>query len=197
MYDSNMHGERIMIVEAKQARLLNNFKNTKCKLLRMNAAIWFNKMCRIRQIQPNYINIRINGQKQQDKKTTTQAIRYRINQEIKFLYHKKQQLNQRLYIEYLKCAQLYNGMWQYIQNNIEAKLSRDMDEVYERLNRKLNSLTHQNARQNSPQSRHKKHVHEKENRVVNLTNITFTKEQIKTLEMGPQYAIEKKPKLLY
>jgi len=192
-----MHGERIKVVNAKQARQHNNFKNTKCKLLRTNAAIWFNKMCRIRQIKPNYINISVNGQEQQDKKTTTQAIRYRINQEIKFLYHKKQQLNQRLYIEQLKCAQLYNGMWQYIQNNIEAKLSKDMDTVNERLNRKLNSLTQQNAQQNPPQSKHKKHVHEKKNRVVNLTNITFTKEQIKTLEMGPQYAIEKNPKVLY
>ena len=70
-------------------------------------------------------------------------------------------------------------MWQYIQDNIEAKLSRDMDEVYERLNHKLNSLTQQNAQQNSPQSRHKKYVHEKEKRVVNLTNIAFTNEQIK------------------
>jgi len=152
------------------------------------------KMCRIRQINPNYINIRINNQKQQDKKATTQPIRYRINQEIKFLYRKKKLLNKRLYIEHLKGAQLYNGMWQYIQNNIEAKLSRDMDEVYERLNRKLNSLTQQNAQQNSPQSRHKKHVPEKENRVVNLTNITFTKEHIKTLEMDTQYAIERNPK---
>ena len=101
-----MQGERIKIVDAKQARLLNNFKNTKCKLLRTKAAIWFNKMCRIRQIKPNYINIRINGQKQQDKKKTTQAIKYRINQEIKFLYPKKQQLNKQLYIDHLKCAQL-------------------------------------------------------------------------------------------
>jgi len=46
-------------------------------------------------------------------------------------------------------------------------------------NRKLNSLTQQNAQQNSPQSRHKKYVHEKEKRVVNLTNIAFTNEQIK------------------
>ena len=69
MYD-NMHGDNI--VDAKQARL-HNFKNTKYKLLRKNAEIWFNKTCRLRQIKPNYINIRINGQKQQDKKKT-QAI---------------------------------------------------------------------------------------------------------------------------
>ena len=138
-----------------------------------------------------YINIRINGQKQQDKKTKTLAIRYRIKQEIKFLYRKKQELNQRLNIKHLKCFQHYKGMWQYIQENIKAKLSKDMDTVYERFNRKLNSLTQQNSQEIPPKSKRKKHVHEKKNRLVNLTNITFTKKQIKMLEMGPQYAIEK------
>ena len=44
----------------------------------------------------------------------------------------------------------------------------------------------ENSQQNPLQIKRKKHVHEKKNRVENLTNITFTKEQIKTLEMGPQ-----------
>jgi hypothetical protein len=47
-------------------------------------------MCRIKQVKPNYVNIKINGQKQQDRKTKAQAIRYRNNQEIKFLYRMKQ-----------------------------------------------------------------------------------------------------------
>jgi len=34
---NNMHGERIKTVNAKQAKLYNNFRNTKCKLLRTNA----------------------------------------------------------------------------------------------------------------------------------------------------------------
>ena len=84
-----MHGATVKIVDAKQARIHNSFKNTKYKLLRTSATIWFNKMCRIKQVKPNYINIKINGQKQQDRKTTAQAIRYRINQEIRFLYQKK------------------------------------------------------------------------------------------------------------
>jgi hypothetical protein len=131
-----MHGATVKIVDAKQARLHNSFKNTKCKLLRTNAAIWFNKMCRMKPVKPNYINIRINGQKQQDKRTTTQAIRYRINQDIKFLYRKKQLLNQQLYSIHLKCAQHHNGMWQYVQNIIESKLKEDMN-TYEKLIRKL------------------------------------------------------------
>jgi hypothetical protein len=37
----------------------------------------------------NYINIEINGNKQRDEKTTSNVVRYRINQQIKFLYRKK------------------------------------------------------------------------------------------------------------
>jgi hypothetical protein len=192
-----MHGERVRIMDAKRAKLLNNFKNTKGKLLRTNAAIWFNKMCRIRQVKPNYINIRINRQKQ-DERTTTQAIRYRITQEIKFLYRKKQHLNNQLYTGHLKCAQLYNGMWQYIQDIIESKLSGDMDKLYDKLNQKLNALTRHNGQHNTHQKGRRGHAqmseHERGDRVVNLTNVTFTQEQIKTLEMGPQYAVERNPK---
>jgi len=41
-----MHGVTIKIVNAQQAKL-NNYKNTKLKLLKTNAAICFNKMCKI------------------------------------------------------------------------------------------------------------------------------------------------------
>jgi hypothetical protein len=34
-----MHNVKVKIVNAKQTKLHNNFKNTKCKLLRTNAAI--------------------------------------------------------------------------------------------------------------------------------------------------------------
>jgi len=72
-----MHGTTIKIVSAQQAKL-NNYKNTKLKLLKTNAAIWFNKMCKSKQLKPNYINIKINGQNPQDKRTTLSAIRFRI-----------------------------------------------------------------------------------------------------------------------
>jgi len=32
--------------------MINNFKNAKQKLLKTNAAIWFNKICRINQLTP-------------------------------------------------------------------------------------------------------------------------------------------------
>jgi len=77
-----MHGATIKTVNAQQANLNNNYKNTRLKLLKTNAAKWFNKMCKVKQLKPNYINIKINGQKPQDMKTTINAIRFRINQEV-------------------------------------------------------------------------------------------------------------------
>jgi len=43
-----MHGANIKIISAQQARICNIYKNTKLKLLKTNAAIWFNKMCKIK-----------------------------------------------------------------------------------------------------------------------------------------------------
>ena len=40
-----MHGATMKIVNAQQTKL-NNYKNTKLKLLKANAAKWFNKMCK-------------------------------------------------------------------------------------------------------------------------------------------------------
>jgi len=60
----------------------------KLKLVKTNITTWFNKVRKIQHLKPNYISIKINGKKSQDKKTTTNAIKYRINHEIKFLYCK-------------------------------------------------------------------------------------------------------------
>ena len=67
-------------------------------------------MCKATQLKPKYINVKISGQKPQDKKTTINAIGFRVNQEIKFLYPKKQHLNQRLYHLHLESALQYNDM---------------------------------------------------------------------------------------
>jgi len=45
-----MHGVTTKIDNAQQARI-NNYKNTKLKLLKANAAIRFNKMCRAKELK--------------------------------------------------------------------------------------------------------------------------------------------------
>jgi hypothetical protein len=96
MNHPTMHGiQNIKFIDAKQAKEIHQFKNTKRKLYKTIAAIWYNKMCR-QHLTPNYINIHINGKNRQCQNTKRAAIRFRINQEIKFLHIKKQKFNDRL-----------------------------------------------------------------------------------------------------
>jgi hypothetical protein len=66
-----------------------------------------------------------------------------------------------------------------------------MNTLYEKLNRKLDLLTQRTRNSN----KHKEYTQAENSRIINLTNITFNKEQSNTLKFGPQYAIEKSPKL--
>ena len=47
--------------DTKQTNQVQQYKNTKIKLYKCNAAIWYNKPCRIRQLIPACFNIRVNG----------------------------------------------------------------------------------------------------------------------------------------
>jgi len=54
-----MHGATVrFIVNAQQAKLNNSYKKTRLKLLKANAAIWFNKLSKAKQLKPKYIIVR-------------------------------------------------------------------------------------------------------------------------------------------
>jgi len=54
-----MHGQQnVKFCNAKQATQTYNYKNIKTKFYKNNAAIWYNKTCRLKQITPRYINIK-------------------------------------------------------------------------------------------------------------------------------------------
>jgi len=57
-----MDGATIKIVSAQQAKISKNYKNARLKLLKTNATKWFNKMCKVKQLKPNYITVKFNGQ---------------------------------------------------------------------------------------------------------------------------------------
>jgi len=46
-----MHSMHIKITEAQQAKIYYIYKNIKLNLLKTNVAIWFNKMCRTKQLR--------------------------------------------------------------------------------------------------------------------------------------------------
>ena len=107
---------------------------------------------------PKYIHIKINGNNTQSKKKTIAATQHRFNQEIKFLYHKKQKLNEQLYRIYLECANNWNGVWQYIQTT-NSELDKVMDTLYQKLNKKLDALQgHKPVNHNKETMKHKFHT---------------------------------------
>ena len=103
---------------AQVTKQVYQYKNIKIKLCKNNAAIWYNKICSIKQLTPNYVNIRVNDNNPRCQRAKNAAIRYRINQELKFQYAKKYQLNEQLYKVHLECATLWSTTWQLIQSTI-------------------------------------------------------------------------------
>ena len=61
----------LKICIAKQAKQIFHYKKIKIKLYKTNAAIWFNKTCRIEQLTPNDIKIRVNGNNTRAQRTET------------------------------------------------------------------------------------------------------------------------------
>jgi len=73
----------------------------------------------------------------------------------------------------------------HIQEYTDEQINRLMDNIYHKLNKKLDALI------NQPNTRHNNGNAPKfQPRLINLTNIKFTKEQVLTLSLGPNYAIE-------
>jgi hypothetical protein len=46
------------VINAQQARIIHHYKNTKEKLLKTNAAIWCNKMCKFKHLTFKYIKFK-------------------------------------------------------------------------------------------------------------------------------------------
>ena len=173
--------------EAKQAKEIYQNKNIKRKLYKTSAAIWYNKICRLKRLTPTYINIHINGNNKQCRRTQRAATQYRLDQEIKFLYTKKQKLNEQLYKLFLICADSWQNIWPIIRQNIDDKLTQEMEIQYGNLNRKLDTLQAKQRRENTT-SNQQEHFYP---RTANLTKIKFSREELSLLNHGLQHSIEK------
>jgi hypothetical protein len=77
-----MHGPvNVKFTNARQAKETYQYRNIKEKLYKTNAAIWYNKICREKQLAPKYISIKINGKNSQCQKTIWGVTHYRLNHE--------------------------------------------------------------------------------------------------------------------
>jgi hypothetical protein len=75
------------------------------------------------------------GKNSQCHKTIKAATQYCLNQELEFLYIKKQELNERLYRIHLECVSSWQNNWHMIQASIDDKLQWRIDSHYNHLNR--------------------------------------------------------------
>jgi len=116
------------------------------------------------------------------------AKQYRISQEIKYLHIKKLKLNEQLYKLHLECSDKWPSTWPIILQNIDQKLTLEMESYYDNLNKKLDKL------QNKQQCMRKTKTNQQHNqfypRTVNLTKIKFNHEEMSLLNKGLQHSIE-------
>ena len=89
---------------------------------------------------------------------------------------KKQQLNEQLYKIHLECTTLWLTTWQLIQSTIDSKIQQQMEEHYQRLNKKLDQLLQKQS--TLPRNNNK---HQFYTRVKNLTNVRLNKEKTQLL----------------
>ena len=77
------------------------------------------------------------------KHTQQKTQNLRIKDEMKYLYRKKQQLNQKLCHLHFSLVDTWGNTWQYIQYTIEDKLKKIVQSKYKKLDDKLHRLSHQ------------------------------------------------------
>ena len=178
----------IKFTRAKQAKDIHEYKNTKRQLYKTIAAIWYNKTSTDKHLSLEYISIKIKGRNRQCTNTLRAATHYRLKQEIKFLYIKKNKLNEHLYAKHLECATTWPTCWATIHKIIDNNLQLEMETHFDKLNRKLDNVQ-------TECSKHKKHQNHNQQqslypRTVNLSSITFTKEEQELLDLGMQHSIQ-------
>jgi hypothetical protein len=101
---------------------------------------------------------------------------------LKFLYIKKQQLNNQLYTRHLRNADYWQSSWPLIENDINQNLNEELSKHYTKLNNKINKL---NKQQNdNTQSTSKQTFYP---RVHNMTKIQFTKQEQDLLNKGSKF----------
>jgi len=85
-------------------------------------------------------------------------------------------------------------MWQHALLSINNTINKIMESRYQSMNIKLNNLIikHETPQPPTTYSKIKPLTHT-EIRVTNLTKMKFTQEQMKILNLGPQYAVEQNP----
>ena len=123
---------------------------------------------------PYYANLKFTNTSPAAQVTANKAQILRVKNEIKFLYKRKDKLNQELYTAHLKAANEWGSLWSYIQDSTHENINQEMDKKYQSLDKKIRKLV--NTQNQRPTARTEFYP-----RVVNKTEICFTDEELELL----------------
>ena len=103
---------------ASQARTIFQYKTTRIKVLKCCANVYYNKQCLNKKIVPRYADIKPLNTSPAARNTQKKVHNMRIRDEIRFLYEKRQQLNNALYKIHLEAVQDWGNAWYIILDYI-------------------------------------------------------------------------------
>jgi hypothetical protein len=180
------------LYEASQTKSIYQYMNLKRKLWQCTANIKFNKTCIIENVIPKYAAIKVPGNTMASKITKQKAQYLRIQNEIKFLYKKKQQINKKLYISHLYNAKFWQNSWFHIEQCITNKLQIEIEKKIKNQKEKLNRISKNKEKENNNLISNNNSPFY--SRLVNKTKVTFSKTETMLLEKGLKYNLHFKDK---
>lgn len=170
-------------------KLYNKFRNTTAKLHQTILNIKFNRICLSHNVIPNFIHVNVNSMSPAAQRAKHKAEIIWLKQEIKYLHTKKQELNVELYKihlelgNHIKISDILNDLMNTVKQNTEQLIKTKWEKQQQKINTLLKHSNNVKNR-NTTQPNHAFHK-----RLVNLTDIQFTKQETNLLEKGPKYNV--------
>src|SRR5436189_1168781 len=97
-----------IIKSASEANLVVFYRRILLKLTYTNNHLWFNKQCKKFKVFPNYINIKCNNTSKPAIDAIKTAKQQWLKNEMKVLFHKRDNLNLHLYLIHSKLGHFMN-----------------------------------------------------------------------------------------
>jgi len=125
------------IITASQACDVNQYNNSKSKVLKCCANIYFSRQCLKQNLTPNYTEIKIPNTTPDATSTKHKIVKLKIKDEIKYLYIKKEKLNNAIYKVHLKAAQEWGKTWYPIEKSLNESLIKELKCKYKTMDNKF------------------------------------------------------------
>ncbi|XP_049853633.1 uncharacterized protein LOC126334934 [Schistocerca gregaria] len=184
----------ILPCQAFPVKLYNSFKNIHLRLHKTIQHIKYNQTCKINNVIPSYINVKVRNNSFVAQKTKSFAEKTWLENEIKSLYTKKLVLNRMLYDLHLELSAFINNptvMINIIQK-IEHITARTLQYTHNIHERKIKTLTSKNNHRGKYDKVQHTHQHKFHPKLINLTDIELTEKETQLLEKGLKHNISTK-----